>query len=59
MSQKLPINGFQWVEYISESDEGFIKCYNEKRGEGYFLEADIQYPENLHNVQDDLTFLPE
>ena len=59
MSQKLSVNGFQWVEYLSEFDEGFIKCYNEKSKEGYFLEVDIQYPENLHHVQNDLTFLPE
>ena len=59
MSQKLSVNGFQWVEYLSEFDEGFIKCYNEKSKEGYFLEVDIQCPENLHNVQNDFTFLPE
>ena len=59
MSQKLSVNGFQWVEYLSEFDEGFIKRYNEKSKEGYLLEVDIQYPENLHNVQNDLTFLPE
>ena len=26
---------------------------------GYFLEVDIQYPENLHNLHYDLHFLPE
>ena len=31
MSQKLPINGFEWVEDTSEFDEGFIKCYAEKK----------------------------
>ena len=29
MSQKLPVNGFEWVEDISEFDESFIKSYNE------------------------------
>ena len=29
MSQKLPVNGFKWVEDLSEFDEGFIKSYNE------------------------------
>ena len=37
-------------------DEVFIKDYNEKRNEGYFLEVDIQYAENLYNVQNDLLF---
>ena len=59
MSQKLPVNGFKQVEDLSEFDEGFIKCYNEKRKEGYFLEVDIQYPENLLNVQNNLRFLLE
>ena len=40
-------------------DEIFIKNYNEKRKEGYFLEVDIQYAENLYNFQNDLLFLPE
>ena len=59
MSQKLPVNDFKWVKDLSKSDEPFLKSYNEKRKEGYFLEVDIQYPKNLHNVQNDLPFLPE
>ena len=47
------------MEHLSEFDESFIKSYNEKIKEGYFLEADIQNPENLHNAQNDLPFLPE
>ena len=55
MSQKLAVNDFKWVEDISEFDEIFIKSYNEESDEGYFLEVDFQYLENLHN----LPFLPE
>ena len=29
MSQKLPINGFEWLEALSEFDERFIKNYHE------------------------------
>ena len=36
-----------------------MKNYNEKIHEGYFLEVDVQYPENLHNLHNDLSFLPE
>ena len=25
----------------------------------YFLEVDVEYPKNLHNLQSDLPFLPE
>ena len=59
MSQKLPVSGFKWVEDFSEFNKGLIKSYNEKSKEGYSLEADIQYSENLHNVQNSLSFLPE
>ena len=41
MSQKLPVNGFKQVKDLPEFDEGFIKSYNEKSKEGYFLEVDI------------------
>ena len=50
---------FKQVEDISEFDESFVKSYNEEIGEGYFLEVDIQYPGNLHKIQNDLQFLPE
>ena len=32
---------------------------NEKSDEGYFPEVDVQYPENLHKLHNDLPFLPE
>ena len=30
MSQKLPVNGFKWVEKLSTFNERFIKSYNRK-----------------------------
>ena len=59
MSQKLPANNFEWIEDTSSYNEDFIKSYNEESDEGYFLEADIQYPEKLHQLHNDLPFLPE
>ena len=59
MSQKFPVNKFQWIEETSQFNEDFIKNYNEESDEGYFLEFDVQYPEKLHNLHKDLTFLPE
>ena len=44
MSQKLSLNGFEWVEDISEFDESFIKSYNEESDEEYFLEVYVYYP---------------
>ena len=59
MSQKLPANDFKWAADISEFNESFIKSYNEENDKGYFLEVDFQYPNNLHNLPNDLLFLHE
>ena len=56
MSQKHPVNNFEW---ISQFNEYFIKSYHEESNEGYFLEVDIQYPEKLHALHNNLPFLPE
>ena len=57
MSQKLPVNCFKWIENASQFNEDFIKNYYEESDEGYFLEVDIQYTEELHEIPNDLTFL--
>ena len=44
MSQKLPVNGFKWIEDTSEINEEFIKNYDENSDKGYILEADVKYP---------------
>ena len=59
MSQKLPVNKFEWIEDTSQFNEDIIKHYNEKSDEGYFLEVDVQYPEKLHEPHNDLPFLLE
>ena len=47
MSERLPVNHFEWIKHTSEFNEDFIKHYNEESDEGYFLEVDIQYLEKL------------
>ena len=59
MSQKLAVNGFKWVEDLSEFNEDFLKGYNAKSDEGYFLEVDVQCFENLHKLHNALPGLPE
>ena len=59
MSQKLLVNGFEWVEKLSKFDERFIKNYDENSYKGYFLEVDVEYPKNLFSLHNDLPFLPE
>ena len=59
MSQKLPVNNFKWVEYISKINEEFIKNYNENSYKVYILEVDIKYRKRLHDLHSDLPFLPK
>ena len=59
MSQKLPINNFQRIEDTSQFKEDFIKNYYEEKHKEYFLEVDVKYLENVHDLHDDLPFLPE
>ena len=40
-------------------NEDFIKSYNKESDEGYFLEVDVHYLEKLHELYNDLPFLPE
>ena len=59
MSQKLPVNGFKWVNDLSTFNERFIENYNENSDIGYFLEVDVEYPKKLFSSHKDLPFLPE
>ena len=54
MSQKLPVNNFDWIEETSQFNNDFIKIYNEKGDEGYFLEDDIQYLKKFHEFSNNL-----
>ena len=42
----------------SQFDKDFIKNYNGKSDEGYFIEVDVQYLEKLRELHNDLLFLP-
>ena len=59
MSQKLPVNGFKWVNNVSEINEEFIKNYDENSDKGYILEVDVKYSRKLHDLHSDLPFLPK
>ena len=59
MSQKLPVNDFEWVKKLSKFNECFIKNYDENKDKGYFLEVDVEYPKNLFSLHSDLPFLLE
>ena len=59
MSQKLPVNGFKWINDVTEIDEKFIKYYDEDSDKGYILEVDVKYSRKLHDLHSDLPFLPK
>ena len=48
-----------WIKDTSQFNEDFIKNYNQESDKGYFLEVDVQYTEKLHELHNDLPFLPE
>jgi hypothetical protein len=57
MSEKLPVNGFQYVEFLTEE---FIKSYDyETNNKGYVLEVNIDYPAELHNSDNDYPLASE
>ena len=59
MSQNLPVNSLVWTEDTSQFKEDFLKNYDEGNNEGYFIEVDVQYLENLREFYHGLPFLPE
>ena len=59
MSQKPPVNGFEWVEQLSQFKEYVIKDYDGDRNKGYFLEVDVEYPKNVFSLCSNFPFLPE
>ena len=56
MSQKLAVNTFEWKEVTTQFNEDFTKNFKEESDEGYFLEVDVQYPEKLHELHNNLPF---
>ena len=55
MSYMLPVNKYLNKKIdTSQSNEDFIKKYNEETDEGYFLEVDAQYTKIFHKIHNDL-----
>ena len=59
MSQKPLVNNFEWIEDTSQFNGDFIKNYDKESDEGCFLEVDVQYLKIMHEIHNDLPFLPE
>ena len=62
MLQKLSVNSFEWIKDTCQFNEDFIKNYNGESDEGYFSDIDVQYAENLDDldeINNDSPFLAE
>ena len=56
MSEYLPYEGFKWLKNIDKFD---IMSINDKSSIGYFLEGDLEYPDELHELHNDCPLAPE
>lgn len=59
ISQKLLVNGFRWIIYISRFNKHNIKSYNRNSNKGFTLEVGVQYPRFLQRSYNELSYLPE
>ena len=57
MSQYLPVGGFKWEEDLSQFTEDMIKNLKDEQDEGFLLEVDLEYPEELHDKHDQVLVL--
>ena len=56
MNEYLPYKGFKWLKSIDKFD---IMSISEKSSIGYFLEVELKYPEELHELHNDFPLAPE
>ena len=56
MSEYLPYGGFKWFENVDEID---VMSISEKSLIEYILQADLEYPDELHDSHNDYPLTPE
>ena len=59
MKMHLPTGGFKWVEDTSIFTEEFIKKLESDQAIGYFIQADLEYPDYLHEAHNSFPLGPE
>ena len=57
MSQKFPVNSFEWIKDTPQFNENFTNNCNEENDEGYFLEVHFLYLEKLHELFNNLVIM--
>ena len=58
MSEYLPYGGFKWVKVNNETINRVLNK-SDNSLHGYFLEVDLEYPENLHDHHNDYSLALE
>ena len=56
LSDYLPYGGFEWLKNVDGFD---VNSISEKSPIGYFLEVDLEYPDELHVLHNDYPLAPE
>ena len=56
MSEYLPYDGFKWLENVDKFD---VMLISEKNWIRYFVEVDLDYPDELHELHNDYLLVPE
>ena len=56
MSEYFPYGRFEWLKNADEFD---VMSINEKSLIGYFLEVDLEYPDELHELHNDYPLAQE
>ena len=56
MSEYIPYGEFNWLKNVHEFD---VNSINEKSYTGYFLEVDLEYPDELYELHNDYPLAPE
>ena len=56
MSEYLPYEEFKWLKNYDKFD---IMSINDKSPIGYFLEADLEYPDELNELHNDFPLVSE
>ena len=57
MVQSLPKSGFHFVDVESHKDE--VLNADENSENGFIVEVDLEYPEELHDLHNDYPLAPE
>ena len=56
MNGYLPYDGFKWLKDVDKFD---INSISKKSPVGYFLEVDLEYPDELYLLHNDYPLAPE